>query len=413
MIPHTRKFRRGIVLSCSLIAAIGTTGCGSDSDSSDQKPGKPSTAMEVATPSPRIAVTYDGGIIVVDGKTFEHIANFELEGFNRLNPAGDGRHVLVSHGNEFRALDMGAWSTDHGDHAHHYAGEPALTDIAFTSEEPGHVVPHNGRTALFFDGSGVVETFDSGNLSAGVQPETHSYTTPQPHHGVAVELSDGRLVTSVGNEEERTGIAVLDRERNEIARNADCPGIHGEAIAARETVVFGCQNGALVYRDNVIRKITSPDPYGRIGNQAGAEDSTIVLGDYKVDPNAELERPTRISLIDTESGNLRLVDLGTSYSFRSLARGPGGTALVLGTDGALHVVDPVAGAITSSVPVIAPWEEPEDWQTARPTLFVLDRTAYVTDPASDSVYTVDLATEKIDGPFQLDHAPNEIVGITG
>src|SRR3546814_16304356 len=63
------------------------------------------------------------------------------------------------------------------------------------------------------------------------------------------------------------------------------------------------------------------DSYGRIGNQAGSQASPVLLGDYKTDPDAELERPTRISLIDTRTAKIRLVDLPTSYSFRSLGRG--------------------------------------------------------------------------------------------
>lgn len=135
-----------------------------------------------------------------------------------------------------------------------------------------------------------MRVFDPAGLSDGT-PATTEFTTPEAHHGVAVELSDGSLLTTVGNEDERTGIVVLDRDRTEIARNEDCPGVHGEAVAADETVVVGCQNGLLIYRDGVITKVTSPDPYGRIGNQAGDEDSPIMLGDYKTEPDAELERP--------------------------------------------------------------------------------------------------------------------------
>src|SRR5690606_11075046 len=120
----------------------------------------------------------------------------------------------------------------------------------------------------------------------------------------------------------------------EITRNEKCPGVHGEATAAGDTLVVGCEDGVLVYRNGKLTKVDSPDPYGRIGNQAGSEVSPIVLGDYKTDEFAELERPELISLIDTEKGTLRLVDLGTSFTFRSLARGPQGVALVLGTYGA-------------------------------------------------------------------------------
>ncbi len=116
--------------------------------------------------------------------------------------------------------------------------------------------------------------------------------------------------------------------------------MHGEAAAKDETVVVGCEDGVLVYKDGSIKKVQSPTEYGRIGNQAGSEESAVVLGDYKQDPDAELERPEKVSLIDTETGTMRLVDLGTSYTFRSLARGPHGEALVLGTDGKIHVIDP-------------------------------------------------------------------------
>ena len=36
----------------------------------------------------------------------------------------------------------------------------------------------------------------------------------------------------------------------------------------------------------------------------------MILGDYKVDRDADLERPTRISLVNTDAGTLQLVDLG-------------------------------------------------------------------------------------------------------
>ncbi|OKI76986.1 hypothetical protein AMK11_32450 [Streptomyces sp. CB02414] len=92
--------------------------------------------------------------------------------------------------------------------------------------------------------------------------------------------------------------------------------------------------------------------------QAGSDVSPILLGDHKTDPEAELERPTRISLIDTRTAEMRLVDLGTSYSFRSLARGPHGEALVLGTNGVLHVIDPETGKVEKKIDAVGDWTEP-------------------------------------------------------
>lgn len=375
------KFRSLAVGACAL--ALTATACGSNDE--------PAPAA-VADP---VTVTYDGGIAVLDGGTLALGHTVDLDGFTRLNPAGDDRHVMVTSGSAFRVLD---------------ATTGQFTGTEFPAQKPGHVVRHAGRTVLFADGSGEVTAFDTAALADGA-PKTDVYTTADPHHGVAIELEDGRLVVSLGTEERRTGMLVLDAQRREIARNEDCPGVHGEATAQGEAVVIGCQNGALVYRNGVITKVTSPTPYGRIGNQAGTEGSPIVLGDYKQDKDAELERPQQVSLIDTATGGLRLVDLGTSYTFRSLGRGPAGEALVLGTDGALHVIDPVRGAVTRSIPVIAAWQEPLDWQQPRPALFVRDGAAYVSDPATKQVHRIDLASGERTASVTLPGVPNELSGV--
>ncbi|WP_431950648.1 zinc metallochaperone AztD [Nocardia lijiangensis] len=382
---HFRSQARiAFALSGLLTGAVALAGCGSDDAESAGK--------QIAEP---IAVTYDGGIHVLDGATLELRGSTALDGFNRLNPAGDGRHLIVSHKDAFRVYDATA---------------AEFTDIEFPGVEPGHVVQHAGRTVLFADGTGEVTSFDPMLLSDG-KPTTEVYRAAAPHHGVAIELADGSLVVTLGTEEKRTGIAVLDVQRKEIARNEDCPGVHGEATAKGDTVIVGCQTGALVYRDGTITKVAAPTPYGRIGNQAGSPESTIVLGDYKKDKDAELERPQQVSLIDTVTGTLRLVDIGTSYTFRSLGRGPQGEALVLGTDGRIHVIDPAAGTVTRTIPVIDAWQEPLKWQQARPALFVRGALAYVSDPAAKKVHRVDLATGTVTASVTLPDSPNELSGV--
>jgi hypothetical protein len=285
-----------------------------------------------------------------------------------------------------------------------------LTGVKFAGAKPGHVVRHAGRTVLFSDGTGEVVSFDPAELDGG-QPATRTYRTAEPHHGVAIELADGRMVVTLGNEDERRGIAVLDEARKEITRSEDCPGVHGEATAAGEAVVIGCENGVLVYRDGTITKVASPTEYGRIGNQAGSDASPVVLGDYKQDEDAELERPRQVSLIDTTTGTMRLVDIGTSYTFRSLARGPQGEALVLGTDGAIRVIDPASAAITRTIPVTAAWEEPLEWQQPRPAIFVRGADVYVSDPATRQLHLLDLGTGQKRASVTLPHEPNELSGV--
>ncbi|WP_454051333.1 zinc metallochaperone AztD [Cellulomonas sp. Marseille-Q8402] len=403
----------GLGLSVSLLAACAQSESGTAAPSAtpDDTAAAP-VATEVATAKPRLVLTYDGGIQVLDAATLELVADLPLEGFNRLNGAGDDRHVMVSTTGGFQTLDVGTWTEPHGDHTHAYTSDPVLTDVLWPAEKPGHVVPHEGRTALFDDGTGTVTVVDSGDL-AEADADTRAVTLPAAHHGVAVELTDGRLVVSEGTEDGRTGIRVLDADGTEIAASDACPGVHGEAVAADEAVVIGCEDGAVVYAGGQITKVTAPDPYGRIGNQAGTEASPIVLGDYKSDPDAELERPTRVSLIDTRDASLRLVDLPASYTFRSLARGDAGEALVLGTDGALHVIDPGSGTLVRSIPVIDAWEESTTWQDPRPAITVLDGSAYITDPATSTVHAVDVETGEVWLTGELDVVPNEVTGVSG
>lgn len=388
---HRRRFALPVLLSAGLLL----TACGTDDDTASEAGADSPEETGVSVNEP-IVTTFDGGLYVLDGQTLEVVQDIELEGFNRLNPAGDERHVFVSTSEGFQVLDaVGA----------------EQTDTVFSADTPGHVVRHAGRTVLFADGTGEVTAFDTDALGEGMPEDLDTYTTEEAHHGVAVELENGELLVTLGDEEERVGAVVLDEDREEVARSEECPGVHGETTAQGEAVVIGCEDGVLTYQDGEFTKVDSEDDYGRIGNQAGSDDSPVVLGDYKTDPDAELERPEQVALVDTADASMTLVDLPASYTFRSLGRGPNGEALVLGTDGALHVIDPETAEITDSVELMDEWEEPLEWQQPRPSLFVRGGTAYVTDTATDQVHAVDLASGEVTASVTLEETPNELSGV--
>ncbi|MEV7317815.1 zinc metallochaperone AztD [Streptomyces microflavus] len=394
------KSIRGRALTGTVLAlatATVLTACGGESASSaDTESDKTVDATPAVAVKEPLVATFDGGLYILDGESLKLARTIDLPGFNRVNPAGDKDHVMVSTDSGFRVLD---------------ATDQALTDIEYKGAKPGHVVRHAAKTVLFTDGTGEVNVFDPTALSSGKKPSGRTYTSAEAHHGVAIELADGKLVSTLGTEEKRTGALVLDRNNKEIARSEDCPGVHGEAAAKNEAVGVGCEDGILIYKGGTFTKIDSPDDYGRIGNQAGSDTSPVLLGDYKTDADAELERPTRVSLIDTEKKKLRLVDLGTSYSFRSLARGPHGEALVLGTDGAIHVIDPDTGKIKKKIPVVGDWQEPLDWQQARPTLFVRGHVAYVSEPGKKALHAIDVETGKKITSVTLPKSTNELSGV--
>ncbi|MGW6056774.1 zinc metallochaperone AztD [Streptomyces sp. NPDC055189] len=392
-----KSIRSRALTGTALALAVATvlTACGGKDSSSGAKTADSATDAPAAVKDPLVA-SFDGGLYILDGKSLKVAKTIKLSGFNRVNPAGDKDHVVVSTDTGFRVLD---------------ATGQAFTDIEYKGAKPGHVVRHAGKTVLFTDGTGEVNVFDPADLSSGKKPDGRTYASAEAHHGVAIELANGELLSTLGTEEKRTGTLVLDKNNKEVTRNEKCPGVHGEAAARDEAIAVGCEDGVLVYQDGKFTKVDAPDDYGRIGNQAGSDASPVLLGDYKTDPEAELERPTRVSLIDTEKKKLSLVDLGTSYSFRSLARGPQGEALVLGTDGAIHVIDPESGKIEKKIPAVGKWQEPLDWQQARPTLFVRGNTAYVSDPSKKTLQAIDLTTGKKTTSVTLPQSTNELSGV--
>jgi hypothetical protein len=388
-------------LAATLAAcSSGTTAGGTTGDASSS----PSAAAEAGA---RVALSYPGGIVVLDGETLETVGDFESEEFTRLNPAGDGRNVMVTMSEGFQVLDTGAGTTE----------EAALTDLVFEADTPGHVVRHAGKTVLYADGTSDTSVFETADLAGSDSlPDLETIPGVEAHHGVSVVLEDGTFLTTVGNADGRNGIEARDPAGTVIASSDQCPGVHGEGTAANEAVVFGCEDGAIVYKDGAITKLTAPDqPYGRMGNAYVSETSPIIVGDYKSDRDAEGYLLTDVALIDTEAMTQQVVELpaGADYTFRGVARGPDDLAYIIGSDGAIHVLDPESGEITESFPVVEAWESPVEWQDAHPAIVVSGTTAYVTEPAANSVHAVDLTTGEILASGELDVTPNEIAVAAG
>lgn len=399
---RTLPLRRAGVFALAVGATVGLAACsgGAGGGSAAPAPGSSSSAADET--GTRVALSYPGGIVVLDGETLEVVGDVDSEEFTRLNSAGDGRHVMVTTTAGFQVLDAGTAQD-----------EPVLTDLVFPAEKAGHVVVHGGKTVLYADGTSDTTVFDTDALLASTDelPETETIPGVEAHHGVSIVLEDGSFVTTVGNADGRTGIVVKDPSGATVAESADCPGVHGEGTAQDEVVVFGCENGALIFDDGEITKLDAPyQPYGRTGNLFVSETSPLVIGDYKDDRDAEGYLLNRIALIDTAAKTQTVVDMpeGAEYTFRDLARGPGDLGYVLASDGAIHVFDPEAGAFTDAFPVIDAWEGPAEWQDAHPAIKVCGDIAYVTEPAKNMVHAVDLTTGEVLTSATLEVTPNEI-----
>ena len=418
--------RRAVALLGAGVLALSACGSGADGGASDgggeeagaaESPSSDRT--EVGALSPRIVLAHEGGVVTLDSADGSVLNETPVEGYVRLNPAGDGRHVAVSASDAVTMYDTGLLVQGHGDHFHYYVQDPALTDLSVEAPHPGHVVPHGDRTAIFADGTGAITLIDPASLGDGQLEVLEQTATEAPHHGVAVPLADGGLLTTQGTEDARSTVQVLDADGELVAETDDCPGVHGEAAAqpteSGDVISLGCENGSVIYRDGEFHKVAIEGDYQRSGNQKGHPDSPIVLADHKVEaePAGGIERPTEIALIDTRDATMQTVDLGSPYWFRSLDRGPDGEALVLTYDGELNILDPETGEMLHEVPVTGEWTEPEQWQEAGPMMSVADGTAFVADPAAQTLTMVDIASGEVYRELELPVVPHEIQVTTG
>ncbi|MCL8250004.1 zinc metallochaperone AztD [Aeromicrobium fastidiosum] len=388
-------FRRTTLTAVAGLALL-VTGCSTGSEESTKEA---SGEKREAATTGRVAVSTPGGIAVLDPTTLDVVDTFTTEEFTRLNAAGDGRHVFVTTSKGFQVLDTAA---------------PELTDTTVPATTAGHVVRHADKTVLFDDGTGTTTVLETDDLTKTVG----THTAPAAHHGVSIVLEDGTLLTTKGDETARSGAVAMreeDGDWTETASSDQCPGIHGEGTAQGEAVVFGCEDGALLYSGGTFEKLDAPDEFGRMGNAYVSETSPIVVGDYKTDPDAEGYLLSSVALIDTQEKSLDVVDLPdeVQYTFRDVARGPGDRAYILSTDGNVHVLEPTTGEIVDEFPVVQPWEGPVEWQDAHPAISVDGDVAYVTEPATSSVHAVDLTTGEVTATTQLDAVPNEIAVALG
>ncbi|WP_285136249.1 zinc metallochaperone AztD [Microbacterium sp. lyk4-40-TSB-66] len=392
--------RRAGLLALAVGATVGLSACAGGAGTGSAAPA--SDAPSAGDDATRVALSYPGGVVVLDGQSLETLGDFTSEEFTRLNSAGDGRHIMVTTSEGFQVLDAGAPGI-----------EPQLTDLVFAAAKPGHVVTHGGTTVLYADGTSDSTIFDTDALLASTDelPAVETIPGVEAHHGVSIVLEDGTFLTTVGNADGRNGVVAQDESGATIAQSSDCPGVHGEGTAKDEVVVFGCEDGALVYDAGTFTKLTAPDqPYGRMGNAYVSDDSALVVGDYKDDRDAEGYLLHRVALIDTSAKTQRVIDLpeGVEYTFRDIARGPGDLGYLLATDGSIHVLDPASGELTASYPVIGAWEGPTEWQDAHPAIKVAGDIAYVTEPAKNAVHAVDLTTGEVVKSVTLEQTPNEI-----
>lgn len=283
---------------------------------------------------------------------------------------GDGRFGYLRAGERTTIVDAGAWTFDHGEHYHYFAGDPAEVAIL---ELPVAAVAASTSTVAIQSESGAVELFDRAKLGAKAADTPESLTSP-PDTATVVPYGS-RIVT------------VTKAGRIQVTDDAGTTDLKGEcagptwARATRKAAVFGCGNGAV--------RITG-----------GEGDLTVTAMPYPAEVPAQ--RPVQMDHRD-RSDVFAGVASGTVWVLDSRQRAwtpipvtdavatntaGDGSVLVLHRDGSLSAFDVNTRAETARMPLIAggvPAEGPQ------PVVDLDSDRAYVNNAAANEVYEIDYA----------------------
>ena len=395
---HLFRRRHAAVLGA---LALGLAACGTDTDTSDESAAAVEP-VEVDAATPRLVVAYADHVEVFDATTIESEGAVATDSAPYVQTAADGRHVFtLAHQDEkIGLIDAGTWVEAHGDHGHFFTTDPTETDLTL-DHLSYHAVSDDERSVIWYDDEGSFGVLDHDELEGGkVEPQL--FEIGEPHHGVAVPTADGGFLASVAVDGEATGVAVLDATGTETNRFETCPGLHGETHVGETGYAFGCGTGILVVDGGQARNIASPVEGAGTGTLASDHDSPVVAGTLSAEDQPELD--TKLALYDTAANTASVVELGAPFSNIVVSEG---RAIVIGTDGALRVVDLATGAVTS-VPAIAEWQKTEDWKEDRPYLAVAGDTLWITDPFAGAIHTLDLTTNALE-TAEVDGKPGRLV----
>ena len=345
------------------------------------------------TGSERFVVNFDDGTTaVVSEEALETVASFDTN-VSYITSGPDDRHVFMSNRKEgyVQVLDTGVYDDKTGSPVE---AEPILYDYTMEGKEPAHIVSNAGTTAIFYDGSGVIELYKDTDLvrNDAIRPEPIQIGSVPAHHGVAVPVNGAGFITStIPNAADKTrgnGIQKVEKDGQVIEIEAEILRLHGEAaskVGDKELFTFGGEGKVFVYdaKTNEGEDILLPDKEARVGSFASDINSKYLIGNYGSKEKPELG--TNITVINVDNKTVEKVDLKTAYLY-FFAHDSENTAYVLGTNGVMFIIDLEAKAIKDEVKVMDPWESGEG--KVVPSIAITEKNVIITDSKTKTIKVI-------------------------
>lgn len=282
---------------------------------------------------------------------------------------GDGRFAYLRTGTGTTVVDAGAWTFDHGDHYHYFAGTPA--EVARLDTAVVSVSASNSTVALRTS-SGTTELIDRERLA---QKSVEQSELTVPADTAAAAPYGSRLVT------------VTTGGRLQVTDDAGTSGLAGDCpqpswvMTSRRAVVFGCETGAV--------RVTGGD-----------KDLTVTAAPYPADAPprrpASMEHRDRadvfagvaagnVWVLDSRQRSWTLIPVPDAVATNTAGDG---TVLVLHRDGTLSSFDAATRTETTRIPLF-PGPIPHDGP--QPVVDLDSDRAYVNNAATHEVYEIDYA----------------------
>lgn len=352
---------------------------------------------------------------VLDFADGRELARYDLAGPAALTAGPAGRLVYAAQGSagQVAVIDTGIGFESHGDHAHLLVTPPRLLDARFEGKKPSHLVGHDGRMALFFDGEGAARIVAEHAILDG-KAEPREIRTAAPHHGVAAAIGRATLV-SVPHperpaEELPIGIEVRDEAGARVGDLAACRDLHGEA-ASGDLTAFACAEGVLLatVEDGapVVRRLDYPAalPAGKATTLDGGRSLRWFLGNWG---------PSAVVLIDPSADEaFRLVTLPSRRVTFAIDPVRSARAFVVTEDGQLHRLNALTGKIDASARLTGPYSMDGHWRDPRPRLAFADGRLLVSDPNAARILVVAPDTLAVERTIPVDGLPYTIVAVGG
>ncbi|MET0438830.1 MAG: zinc metallochaperone AztD [Devosia sp.] len=355
----------------------------------------------------------EGKVTALDALNGETLGSFALKSPASLvaSQSGEAVFAVQGAGNQVSAIRSGIAIDDHGDHGDIEVSEPTLVEAVITGEKPAHFVEHDGKVALFFDGSGKVDLFSPHEWADEGKVTATQLDSGTPHHGLAVPWGEFTLVSTANAEDEkkpRIGLNVLDASGNLVGETHACSDLHGEA-ASGNLLIIGCGDGVLIVSGSGEPQVTKLDysglPEGKTTTLIGGQGIQYFLGNYGAD---------KVVIIDpAEAAPYRLVELPTRRVHFVTDSVRPKFAYIFTEDGFLRQLDVVSGELVQSVKVTEPYSMDGEWSLPRPRIAVAGDQVAVTDPLKGVVHLVDVADFALAGEIAVEGAPYNIVAVGG